>query len=205
MAEQMVFQKCSQETGKENGDCKSQSEVTPTLNDSNTSFCTEKGKTSAKSKPSSSGPPKTFRPAGPSPPTGFNKECLTILSEMNSTSNKVEKLSDRVDNLYDDYEQSDYQYDYGYMYDPECQDDSFQDQEDHISTCISEKHSIHKVEEGDDVFSTFIKKFKKTDNVDAKVNQNLADMINSTFREGMPDEIYNDVTTNISRLGIAML
>ena len=60
------------------------------------------------------------RPAAPSPlsiPPGFNKEYLTILPEMNSknssTSDKVEKLSDRVDTLYDDYEQSDYQYDNG--------------------------------------------------------------------------------------------
>ena len=144
------------------------------------------------------------RPAVPSPPTtpaGFNKECLTILREMNSeislTSDKVEKLSDRVDTLYDDYEQSDYQYDNWYMYEPEGQDeDSFQDQEDHIS--ISEKRSIHEVEEDNDVFSTFIKKFKKTDKVDAEVNQSLADMINSTFREGMPDDIYN-VIKNINR------
>ena len=48
-------------------------------------------------------------------------------SKFSSTSDKVEKLSDRVETLYEDYEQSAYQYDYGYMYEPEGQDkDSFQ-------------------------------------------------------------------------------
>ena len=64
---------------------------------------------------------------------------------------------------------------------------------------FSEKCSIHELEEDDNVFSTFIKKFKKTDKVDAEVKQSLADMINSTFREGMPDDIYNDVIKNINR------
>ena len=46
---------------------------------------------------------------------------------------------------------------------------------------VSEIRSIHEVVE-DQVFSTFIKKIKNTDKVDAGVNQSLADMINSTLQ-----------------------
>ena len=45
----------------------------------------------------------------------------------------------------------------------------------------------------------FAKKFKKADVVDCEVNQNLADMINSSFWEGIPDDMYAEFTKNIHR------
>ncbi|MCG8078810.1 MAG: hypothetical protein JAY75_21550 [Candidatus Thiodiazotropha taylori] len=144
------------------------------------------------------------KPVEVTPPTtsaGFNKECLSILLEMNiklsNTSDKVEKLSDRVDTLYDYY---DYNEGYEYGSDQEVYMDPLDaDQEEQASVSFSDKRSIHDVDSDDDVFSNFMKKFKKTDKVDAEVSQNLADMINSTFREGMPDETYNEIIKKINR------
>ena len=63
-----------------------------------------------------------------------------------------------------------------------------------------DKRSHGEVEaDEDDVFNIFVKKFKKSDIVDKDINQKLADMINSTFREGMTDESYNDILKNIHR------
>ena len=49
-------------------------------------------------------------------------------------------------------------------------------------------HGVAEADE-DDVFNIFVKEFKISDIVDKDINQKLAEMINSTFREGMTDEI----------------
>lgn len=100
-------------------------------NDENAAKPTEKGKAPAStrehiSQASTSGTSKgtgakatagVKKSQNPTPPTeGFNKECLSILREMNSgiakTNDRVQKLSDRVDGLYETqtgyYEYDDY-------------------------------------------------------------------------------------------------
>ena len=137
----------------------------------------------------------------PTPPTsgaeGFNKECLLILREMNSniskTNDRVEKLSERVDALYEQDTCTEYDYyddpEYVDIENPEC-----------WSIPPPDKRSHGEVEaDEDDVFNIFVKKFKKSDIVDKDIKQKLANMINSTFREGMRDESYNDILKTIHR------
>ena len=50
------------------------------------------------------------------------------------------------------------------------------------------------------VFSSYLKKFKKaSDAVDSEVNTQLADIVNNAFREGMPNDIYNELIKGINR------
>ena len=46
-----------------------------------------------------------------------------------------------------------------------------------------------------------MKKFKKIDSVDKDVALPLADIVNTAFRDGMPDDVYNELTKNINQLG----
>ena len=161
-----------------------------------------KGKTPTNS--ASAGKAKTgvaARSSAPTPPTSntiFNKECLSILREMNSNisknNEKVEKLSQRVDALYEEEEhypenENDFQSGYDlYDYDPNNTYDQ-EAEEDSVSVSQSVgsygKRSSSELEvDDDDIFSHIIKKFRKADKVDPEVNQHLADMINATFREG---------------------
>lgn len=160
-----------------------------------------KAKTTTSSRKTVTTPP----PSTSAGSTGFNQECLLILREMNSninkTNNKVEQLTQRVDNLYEGEEQF---FDYEYPY---SENNNNYEQYDELGQdCVSvissntDKRSFDEVEDDDeDIFTSFIKKFKKADKVDPEVNQKIADMINATFREGMPDDIYNEVIKGINR------
>ena len=46
-----------------------------------------------------------------------------------------------------------------------------------------------------------MKKFKKIDSVDKDVALPLADIMNTAFRDGMSDDMYNELTKNINRPG----
>ena len=47
------------------------------------------------------------------------------------------------------------------------------------------------------IFGMYMKKFKKSDDVDTKVNQKLADVVNNAFREGMLHDSYNELIKQI--------
>ena len=67
-----------------------------------------------------------------------------------------------------------------------------------VSVCESAA-SMKRQYDGDDVFNVFAKNFKKANVVECEVNQNLADIINSSFREGIPDDMYAELPKNIHR------
>ena len=68
---------------------------------------------------------------------------------------------------------------------------------------VSESNESPKrpVDEQDNVFSPYLKKFKKIDSVDTDVALPLADIVNTAFRDGMPDDVYNEFTKKINQLG----
>ena len=137
----------------------------------------------------------------------FDKECLSILREMNTkisqTNAKVENLAERVDSLYEEPQDSEFAA-YSCPQEDDLQFSEYIDDEEvpadnsQVSVCESAA-SMKRQYDGDDVFNVFAKKFKKADVVDCEVNQNLADMINSSFREGIPDDMYAELTKNIHR------
>ena len=68
---------------------------------------------------------------------------------------------------------------------------------------VSESNESPKrpVEEQDNVFAPYLKKFKNKDSVDKDVALPLVDIVNTAFRDGMPDDMYNELTKNINQPG----
>lgn len=132
-------------------------------------------------------------------PSTFNKEALLILREMNSniskTNQKVDSLSGRVDALYEDndnYINYDNEY---YDYDMESHYD-----EPELESSSSTTRPFENIEDdGDNVFSEICKGFSKADQCGKSVNQALADLINTTFKEGLSEDNLNDTMKNIFR------
>ena len=129
--------------------------------------------------------------AKPQDSVSFNKEALLILREMNSnitkTNTQVQELASRMDALYD----------YNENYDEEHYDDENVDhsREDTEEVTVSKR----PLEDDTSIFSTFAKKFKKSDITDNPVNEGLADLVNSAFLDGMSEDNYSDIIKNIHR------
>ena len=68
---------------------------------------------------------------------------------------------------------------------------------------VSESNESPKrpADEQDNAFAPYLKKFKKVDSVDKDVALPLADIVNTAFRDGMPDDVYSELTKNINRPG----
>ena len=161
----------------------------------------------------------------PTPPTApsvlnFNQEAISILREINTnqtrTNEKVEKLGQRVDELYAgqaDFEAEALQTDndmfgnadWNYFDYQNCQNDLFDDEEgsaplsSHSQQAQSELGSPKRAAEEESVFASYLKKFKKSDTTDVEVNMQLADIVNNAFRDGMPDDVYNELVKGINR------
>ena len=145
----------------------------------------------------------------------FNSEVVSILKELNSKHNKVtdqlEKLSSRVDNIYESYSQeNDFQtYDYDQYYDYEnyesCETENVapvdpDEQFDDASVSICSEPPIKKQKTAkDSVFKNISEKFNPKESVDSAVNEDLAFFINSTFRDGISDERQSELVKEIHR------
>lgn len=144
--------------------------------------------------------------------SNFNTEIVSILQELNSKHNKVtdqlEKLSSRVDNIYESYSQeNDYEtYDYDqYDYYESCEteneapvDPDQQLDDASISICSEPPHKKQKTAENS-VFKNISEKFNPKESVDSAVNEDLASFINSTFRDGISDERQSELVKEIHR------
>lgn len=137
-------------------------------------------------------------------PANFSSEVVNILKELHSNQNKVndklEKLSSRVDSLYDSYsyenENENYEYDqYDENVDP---DQSFERSEAPLSVCSEPPTKKQKTSE-DSVFKNISEKFNPKETVDSEVDEDLASFINSTFRDGISDERQNELVKDIHR------
>ena len=88
-------------------------------------------------------------------------------------------------------------------YYPDLYDEQFEYEDESQSVSVSEGHQSPKrpAEEQDNVFAPYLKIFKKSDPFDKDVVLPLADIVNTAFREGMPDDVYNELTKGINRPG----
>ena len=88
-------------------------------------------------------------------------------------------------------------------YYPDSQDEQFEYEDESLSVSVSEGHEFPKrpATQQDNEFALYLKQFKRSDLVDKDEALPLADIVNMAFRDGMPDDIYNELTKGINRLG----
>ena len=132
-------------------------------------------------------------------PNTFNKEALEILREMNRTINKtnekVEAITTRVDNLSSemDLDEDDQNYDYDFYYDNSEQDEQV----------VAQPQVQEEINQDDEishnVFSKFSKIFKKSDITSDPVDDNLVEIVNEAFREGMSEDTFQAMNKEIHR------
>ena len=149
-------------------------------------------------------------PAGPGATLQtFNAEAISILREMhnnqNKTNEKVEMLATKVDELYNwgNEHYDEYEYEGSQNYEIDVDDDQLSGIASSIEVInpIEQTDAAKRPAEESDVFSRYLKKFKKTDEVDKDINPMLADVVNNAFREGMSDDTYNELIKLIHRPG----
>ena len=145
----------------------------------------------------------------------FNAEVAGILKELHNNQNKfsdrLEKLSSRVDSLYD------YSYDVSYdaqyeetsdenyhvqhedayeNVDPVC---SEHDQSVDGESVVSEPPNKKQKLEAGSVFKNINDKFNPKETVDNDINSELGDFINTAFREGISDDKQNELLKETHR------
>lgn len=107
-----------------------------------------------------------------------------------------------MDALYNSYDCED-----GYEYEAQPQGNDFnedeneygQDWADESDDRASVNETLTVSDPDVDIFSKYAQKFRKADSVAPEVSDNLASLVNSTFREGMSDDHFNDVSKQIVR------
>lgn len=158
-----------------------------------TSTITASGSKDPPPRPASA--PPTPVEASTSNPTSFNKEALEILREMNKninkTNDKVEALSVRVDSISSEMENSE-NYDYESYYD--YGDDNGDEEQSQLPIEVDPIE-----EESENIFQQFSVTFKKSDVTSDPVDAHLASVVNEAFREGMADEMHQDMIKKIHR------
>ncbi|XP_045170221.2 uncharacterized protein LOC123532723 [Mercenaria mercenaria] len=132
--------------------------------------------------------------SAPNVAQNFNKEGLAILGEMNQNINKT---NEKVDDLYD------YEYDTQYDVDDENYDfRSGQNDDEQSNASLNDQRSNQDSLNDDTqntVFGKFSKTFKKSDLTSKPVDEQLAQLVNDAFREGMTDDHYQNVVKDIHR------
>lgn len=138
----------------------------------------------------------------PSQLSAFNKEALEILREMNKnidkTNEKVEALSIRADTL--SKEDKPENYDYELYYD-DYGDDNGQDEtvpQPQIKVDQRENDSDNN-ELPESIFQRFSKTSKKSDVTSDPIDSQVASLVNEAFKEGMADEMHQDLIKKIYR------
>ena len=177
---------------------KKQSHLTSKLDSSSVSGSTESGKQTKAPGASST------KVAVPVPPGNINSEVLFILKELNNKFNKqgskIETLAKRVDELYEceTYENqeteppySSYQYsepdEYSYT-NTQYEDDSVSSEPPQKKSCLE-----------NDKFKDLCDKYQIAEKCDHEINDNLAAFINSSFRNGIPEETLTEMLKDIHR------
>ncbi|MEW8548333.1 MAG: hypothetical protein AB2693_32925 [Candidatus Thiodiazotropha sp.] len=143
-------------------------------------------------------------------PAMFNSEVAGILKELHDNqtkiSNKLDNLSTRVDNIYDysneEYEGSLDTYD-AEQYENVCVDGDFENVDPNETyegaSVVSEPPTkIQKLDKSS-IFKNISDKFNPKEVVDSDINEELAEFINSAFREGISDDKQTELLKEIHR------
>ena len=151
----------------------------------------------------------------------YNSEVLGILKELSSNhtifSDKLEKLSSRVDSIYNGSNECDYgdnQSENSYMsnehYDQDYENYAYGGdiiQEDTADPQFLEEDSEEsppkKQKTDGSIFKNISEKFNPKEVTDHDIDSDLKDFINVTFREGISDDQQTDLVKNIHRPGNA--
>ena len=124
---------------------------------------------------------------------GVNKEVLLILQEMNQKLNeqseRLEKHEQRVESITEHWQEYDYSENLDY-YDEQYTDSV---SEERGGEEASDPHGHQSV------FKTLKNKFQRVDMVDDVVNEDLADFVNTSFKNGLTDEKKNELLKDIHR------
>ena len=124
---------------------------------------------------------------------GVNKEVLLILQEMNqklnAQSERLEKHEQRVESITKHWQEYDYSENLDY-YDEQYTDSV---SEERGGEEASDPHGHQSV------FKTLKNKFQRVDMVDDVVNEDLADFVNTSFKNGLTDEKKNELLKDIHR------
>ena len=124
---------------------------------------------------------------------GVNKEVLLILQEMNqklnAQSERLEKHEQRVESITEHWQEYDYSENLDY-YDEQYTDSV---SEERGGEEASDPHGHQSV------FKTLKNKFQRVDIVDDVVNEDLADFVNTSFKNGLTDEKKNELLKDIHR------
>lgn len=141
--------------------------------------------------------------------TQYNKEVMHILRDLNNNlskqNEKVEAQNERIDKLFQKvesfYQNDEQQFDgVDYNYDDCYESDSGE-------PC--ESGSVHELElepptkkaktDDSSVFKALYEKFQNSESTDSEVDENLAEIINHAFRNGLSDEKLSELLKDIYR------
>ena len=128
--------------------------------------------------------------------SAITKEVLSILKEMNShvsaQGTRLEKQEEKLESLFNQFNEI-------YYAEPsyEPYDESYD--EFHDGTLCNEDAESSSPKGKTGVFKCLVDKFQQCETVDAEVNCDLAHFVNSSFRNGLPDDKLNDILKDIHR------
>lgn len=155
-------------------------------------------KTSASSvvpeKTSASNVPGNSKGSSSSKDAGVSKEVLLILKELNQNLNaqneRLEKQEQRLESLSEQFAG------YGYEYDD--YDDSVHYDQESFSY---DQSSLPTDDDTDtsSVFKGLAAMYQSVDHVDSDVNKDLANFVNNSFRNGLPDDKLSEMLKEIHR------
>ena len=160
------------------------------------------GKAPSSPTPASTGALSTSR-ASSSTSSDTQTEILNILqiirSEQKKTNSRVVDTNKRIDALYSEYDEE--EYDENQNYDIDYYDDTGDEVPNHDNTSTTDSVSVEpprkkqKSDATDDTtrFANMSKKFRLGENCDSPINEQLATNVTDIFRNGISQERYRDL------------
>ena len=133
----------------------------------------------------------------------YNTEVLGVLKELSNNQNKIndktEKLSSRVDSLYE------YDY-YENYYDDNAEEcvAAIPTPHDSVAESFGSQSPLSepptkKQKADDSIFKNISEKFNPKETVDNEINPDLAEFVNAAFRDGISDERQTELVKEIHR------
>ena len=133
----------------------------------------------------------------------------TIQNVQNTQKLNMENIDSKVLEMYNDCDDAEYDEQDDFFFDVDDNNNDVESRQEIVENVEMENEPPNKRRKTDDnstetapCNSSFIgaaRSFKLKENVDKKVNDELADMINVIFREGISDEKYQDLLKTVLR------
>lgn len=128
-------------------------------------------------------------------------DVMTFLREIKNDQEKsntrMNEMSSRVEEIYN-YEPYEDDGDFE-MYDENVADDNNNEAVEESATAESQPPAKKQKSDKDSVFKDTLEKYKIKEKVDESVDSDLAEMVNSFFRQGIPEEKFSELIQSIDR------